>query len=81
VLKLDAVRYVAGLQPAAYDIALADPPYDTTDAVRIAEAYARVPFALVLCLEHRARTALPAAPAARTRRYGDTALTFITAPS
>jgi 16S rRNA (guanine966-N2)-methyltransferase len=80
IVRADAHRYVAALAPNAFDLALADPPYDTDDAVRLVEAFARTPFARLLCLEHRARTPLPALPAARSRRYGDTTLTFIPAP-
>lgn len=80
VVKADAARYVEGLQPDAFDIVLADPPYNTNDAAHLAETFARVPFARILCIEHRAGSELSGA-AVWTRRYGDTALTFITAPA
>jgi 16S rRNA (guanine966-N2)-methyltransferase len=80
IVRADAHEYVAALAPRAFDLALADPPYGTADAVRLAEAFARTPFARLLCLEHRARTTLPAMQDARSRRYGDTTLTFIPAP-
>jgi 16S rRNA (guanine966-N2)-methyltransferase len=81
VVKADAARYVEGLPADAFDIAVADPPYDTRDAAHLAELFARLPFARILCIEHRAGITLPGAAGARTRRYGDTALTFITAPA
>ncbi|HSJ07050.1 MAG TPA: 16S rRNA (guanine(966)-N(2))-methyltransferase RsmD [Longimicrobiales bacterium] len=79
VVKADALRYVDGLAEAAFDLALADPPYEGGAADRLVAAFERVPFARILCIEHSARTDLPAGPGARTRRYGETALTFITA--
>ncbi len=80
VVRGDALRYVEGLEPLAFDVALADPPYDEAAAAALVEAFARRPFARWLWLEHRARTPLPALPGARTRRYGETALTSIPAP-
>lgn len=80
VVKGEAVRFVEALDAAAFDIVLADPPYDTGEAARLVDAFARTPFATLLCIEHRTRSPLPAMPDARTRRYGDTSLTFIMAP-
>ena len=79
IVRADVHEYVAALTPHAFDLALADPPYDSDDAPRLVEAFARTPFARLLCLEHRARVQLPDLPATRSRRYGDTALTFIPA--
>jgi 16S rRNA (guanine966-N2)-methyltransferase len=80
IVRADALAYVASLAPGAFDLALADPPYESTAAPQLVEVFARSPFARLLCLEHRARVALPTVPSARSRRYGDTALTFIPAP-
>jgi 16S rRNA (guanine966-N2)-methyltransferase len=80
VLKSDALRYAETLQPAAFDIALADPPYDSGEAARLVELYAATPFATILCVEHRSRDRLPEIAGSSMRRYGDTALTFIMAP-
>lgn len=79
VVRGDALRYAERLEPLAFDIALADPPYAEGAAAALVDAFARRPFARWLWLEHRARTPLPALPGARTRRYGDTALTSIPA--
>jgi 16S rRNA (guanine966-N2)-methyltransferase len=79
VVRGDAVGYAATLHPGSFDLALADPPYDTDDALRLLELWADVPFARILCVEHRAGAPLPVPAAALTRRYGDTAITFITA--
>lgn len=70
----DALRFAAALGPHAYDVAFADPPYTTDAAARLAEQWARVPFAAVLGVEHGARMAMP--PGGDTRRYGTTAVTF-----
>jgi 16S rRNA (guanine966-N2)-methyltransferase len=80
VIRGDALRYIEGLAAGEFDIAFADPPYATDAARRLVEAFERVPFARVLCIEHPTRDRLTAGANARTRRYGDTALTFITAP-
>jgi 16S rRNA (guanine966-N2)-methyltransferase len=80
VVRDDALRYAGRLQARTFDIALADPPYDEPFAVALVELFAARPFAAWLWVEHRAREPLPQLPGARTRRYGDTALTSIPAP-
>ena len=87
VVRDDAIHYVRRLAEQApgagraVDIAVADPPYDRPYALELAELFAARPFADWLWLEHRARDRLPELPGARTRRYGDTALTRIPAPA
>ena len=61
------------------DIALADPPYATGDARRLVELFLDAPFARELWLEHPSREELPVPANAKTRRYGDTALTTLEA--
>ena len=73
VHRADALRFAGRLEPGAYDVALADPPYTTDAAERLVALFRRRPFARILCVEHRADLALPGDD---TRRYGDTALTF-----
>lgn len=63
----------------SFDLALADPPYGTGDAVRLVEAFLARSFARELWVEHPWRETIPVGPADRTRRYGDTALTLIVA--
>jgi len=75
--KADAVRFVARLPAAAFGVALADPPYDTDQALEIVPAFRLRPFAGLLGVEHRSTTPVPGD---ETRRYGDTALTFCRAP-
>jgi 16S rRNA (guanine966-N2)-methyltransferase len=80
VFRGDALRYVSSLGPGAFDLAFADPPYDTRAAAAVVEAFAAIPFASWLCVEHSRDDVLPQLPGARTRRYGDTQLTFIPEP-
>lgn len=69
----DALRFVEKLPPAAFDIALADPPYTIDYAEQLVRLFHRTPFARILSVEHRASTFLGGD---QTRRYGDSALTF-----
>lgn len=79
IVRGDALAYAQSLSELAFDIALADPPYGTNDAVALVDTFTRTPFAAWLWLEHRAAVAVPAVPGARTRRYGDVALTSMNA--
>ncbi len=69
----DALAFVARLDPYAYDLALADPPYRTDAAAELVARFRQRPFARLLVVEHPARTEIAGD---ETRRYGDTALTF-----
>ena len=71
--RADAVRFAQQLQPGAYDVAFADPPYDLGFARAIAECWLERPFATRLGVEHRVGEDLPPGD---TRRYGGTAITF-----
>ncbi len=77
VHRADALRFVASAAPGAFDVAFADPPYSTDHALRLALAFRAAPFARILSIEHSADQPLPGD---ETRRYGDTALTFLKAP-
>jgi 16S rRNA G966 N2-methylase RsmD len=76
----DVFRYLPTLEAVAFDVALADPPYDTGDAVRLVEIFRTRPFARELWVEHPWRTPLASTPHEVVRRYGDTALTLLIAP-
>lgn len=69
-----AEHFVSSLAEGAYDIAFADPPYDSAIAVQLAEQWLRVPFAHLLGIEHSASVQLPGGT--DRRRYGITAITF-----
>jgi 16S rRNA (guanine966-N2)-methyltransferase len=77
IRRADAVRFVAGLAPHAYDVALADPPFASDLAQQIAAAWHHAPFASVLAVEHPRKTELTGGT---TRRWGDIAVTFYHAP-
>lgn len=84
VVRDDAMHYVRRLSREetagrAFDIAVADPPYDEPHALALAELFIARPFADWLWVEHRTRDRMPEIPGARTRRYGDTAVTAIRA--
>ncbi|HEX6747909.1 MAG TPA: 16S rRNA (guanine(966)-N(2))-methyltransferase RsmD [Longimicrobium sp.] len=80
VFRTDAVKYAAALAPGAFDVAFADPPYGKGFARALAEAFAVAPFASLLCIEHGKDDVLPGLPGARSRRYGDTWITYLPAP-
>lgn len=75
--RADALRFAARLEPLAYDLAFADPPYTTNHASRIAEIFRNRPFARILGVEHHAKEDVGPGD---HRRYGSTILTFIEAP-
>ncbi len=73
----DALRFAGGVDPGAYDVAFADPPYSTDAADRMVALFRRHPFARILSVEHPAGRRVEGD---ETRRYGDTAVTFCRAP-
>jgi 16S rRNA G966 N2-methylase RsmD len=79
VVDRDVFRFLA--EPVEdFDVALADPPYGGDAARRLIERWVDQPFAQVLWLEHPWRERLELPEGSRTRRYGDTALSTLTAP-
>jgi 16S rRNA (guanine966-N2)-methyltransferase len=72
--RADALRFVERLEPHAYDVAFADPPYDHQQAAQLAEQWLERPFSDVLGIEHPARETLPGD--GDRRRYGNTTITF-----
>jgi 16S rRNA (guanine966-N2)-methyltransferase len=81
VVEGEVFRYLRSVEVGSFDLALADPPYGRGDAARLVEAFCAAPFARQLWLEHPWRESLPFPADARTRRYGDTALTTLHASS
>jgi 16S rRNA (guanine966-N2)-methyltransferase len=72
--RMDALRFAERLQPRAYDVAFADPPYASKDAERLARLFHAHPFAQVFAIEHGSALRIDGDD---TRRYGDTAITFL----
>ena len=73
----DAIRFAEKLPSREFDIVLADPPYGTDQAARLAALFHRNPFGRILSIEHRSDQELDGN---ETRRYGDSAITFFHAP-
>jgi 16S rRNA (guanine966-N2)-methyltransferase len=74
VHRADALRFAARLDPLAFDLAFADPPYTTGHAARIAALFRRRPFARILGVEHDVHEDVGPGD---HRRYGRTVLTFL----
>ncbi len=72
--RADALRFIDRLEPHAYDLAFADPPYDLGLATRVAEHWLATPFADIIGIEHRNDEVLPGE--GERRRYGGTVITF-----
>ena len=77
VHRADALRFAERLEPGAFDLAFADPPYAHDAAGRLVSLFRRTPFARILSVEHSADLRIEGD---ETRRYGDTALTFCRRP-
>ena len=73
----DAMRFASKLDPGAYDVAFADPPYRLGLAERLATLWQGKPFARVLGIEHERELELPGAD---RRAYGDTVVSFFRLP-
>jgi len=74
----DALRFIEKLQPGAFDVAFADPPYGHGLSRAVAEQWLKVPFATILGVEHETKEAMPPGD---TRKYGSSAITFYRAES
>ena len=77
VHRVDALKFAEQLHPGQYDVAFADPPYASGQAARLVALFRVNPFARIISIEHPADQPIPGDD---TRRYGDTAVTFIYAP-
>ena len=80
IIRGDAMAFAGRLEPLAFDLALADPPYDRGFAPRILELFAAKGFARELWVEHRSSEVIPTVVTPRQRRYGDTTLSILTRP-
>ena len=77
VHRVDGIKYAERLRPGQFDVAFADPPYAGDSAARLVAMFRLAPFARIFSIEHPADRPIPGDD---TRRYGDTAVTFIYAP-
>lgn len=73
IFRKPVVEFLAGIEPPGYDVAFADPPYQSKQAVRVAETWLAAPFSRILIVEHSSALELP--KGGRVHRHGDTALT------
>lgn len=74
IFKRDALPFVAALPEDAYDIAVADPPYESRMLDRVIDSWTSRSFSRVLLVEHAKTHQLPAGTA--TRLLDDTRLTL-----
>jgi 16S rRNA (guanine966-N2)-methyltransferase len=77
VVRGDAMAFVRKLEVEAFELALADPPYDGPFAHQLLSHFAEIPFARALWVEHRSKESMPELPGLRQRRYGDTTLSIL----
>lgn len=80
VVRADAFTYLERLKHSdglAFDIALADPPYERGHAARLVERFADAPFASQVWVEHRTGETIPEVEGLAQRRYGDTTLSIL----
>ena len=74
IFKRDVLPFLEGVEPPGYDIAFADPPYQSKQAVRVAERWLEEPFSALLVIEHSGALDMPRG--GRAHRMGDTTLTL-----
>jgi len=74
IFKRDALPFAAALAPASYDIAFADPPYESRMLDRLIDTWKRVAFARALAVEHANTHVLPHGHVHRV--FGDSAITI-----
>ncbi|MDB4877041.1 MAG: hypothetical protein JWM41_3487 [Gemmatimonadetes bacterium] len=74
IFKRDALPFAAALVAGSYDIAFADPPYESRMLDRVIESWHATKFSRVLAVEHVRTHVLPAG--AEQRAYEDTVITI-----
>jgi 16S rRNA (guanine966-N2)-methyltransferase len=79
IFKRDALPFATNLAPDSYDLAFADPPYESRMLDRLIETWRTSGFARVLAVEHARTHTLPAGALRRT--YDDTTITIYRAVS
>jgi 16S rRNA (guanine966-N2)-methyltransferase len=79
IFKRDALPFAAALTPDSYDVAFADPPYESRLLDRVVETWRAGRFAHILAVEHARGHALPSG--GRRHLFGDTAVTIYRLPA
>jgi 16S rRNA (guanine966-N2)-methyltransferase len=79
VVPANAMTYVESLEADAFDLVLADPPYDQGFAGELLRLFEKKRFARELWVEHRSAEIVPEIAGLRQRRYGDTTLSILEA--
>lgn len=74
VFKRDVLPFIAALEPDRYDIAFADPPYESRMLDRVIATWHERRFSRVLAVEHARTHELP--KGAWRRAYDDTIVTI-----
>ena len=74
IFKRDAIVFAAALKPDSYDIAFADPPYESRLLNRVLEDWRASRFSRVLAVEHARDHQLPGGAFRKT--FQDTAVTI-----
>jgi 16S rRNA (guanine966-N2)-methyltransferase len=74
IFKKDALPFAAGLAVGAYDVAFADPPYESRQLDRLLDLWFATPFSAVLGVEHALTHPVP--PGGRRRIFEDTVVTL-----
>lgn len=74
IFKRDALPFADALPPDAYDLAFADPPYESRMLDRVIDTWRERRFARVLVVEHARTHELPRGDVRRT--VGDTTVTI-----
>lgn len=73
LIRGDALRVLASADPAAFDLVLADPPWNEDLAAALVAQFLARPVGSLLAVEHAAGRPVGGG---ETRRYGNTAITF-----
>src|SRR4051812_42070675 len=74
IFKRDAVPFAAALSANSYDVAFADPPYESRMLDRVIESWRATRFSPILAVEHARTHELPAG--ADRRQFDDTIITI-----
>jgi 16S rRNA (guanine966-N2)-methyltransferase len=79
IFKRDALPFAAALLAGTYDIAFADPPYESRMLDRLIDTWRATAFSRILAVEHARTHELPAGATRRT--FEDTTITIYRAAS